>query len=942
MNKDLYTDSYEKNIQKFPTRISSKVPVNIALHTRNNSTGNSKPIAIKSLSNKTDGSISSSYHSFFGYGQTPSNSSISSSLTTQKTYLNNNTELQLSLKFENEEEVESKEKKEINQNNEFGESVTLGILNSEEYTRKLIRASRESFIFDYEKDYKDLSTKFNDSKDEDEDDDTKTSNIKNDKSYNKLYSDLDFNPNDSPIIIPGKPSNDVIDYSKNLLFKHSNSSNESLSSSSSYEHSNKVEIKRRVSNRKTGKRDINNSDNEEFSFFNNQNENQNKSRSYSLPRRIDIKKVENNRSRSNTLPRSMINSPTKDELLNSSSSSKDIYSFYDMIISPAKDEKFFVCTSPKKDAYNLYDFSTPKNIGIDKNNYNLYEDDDMNSFVYSQFDLISPLACDFNEYRNILKSKNTETSEKNEERKYRSLSRSTHGSLYRSSSRNGEMKETSEDRRKSRSRSRSRSLSRSRSRSKHRENSTSRNSDGEGKYHSLSRTKSDREKEHRESRSKERKSREHRESRSKNKEHRESRSKNKEHRDSRIKDKEHRESKSKEKRHSSSRHRRSSHTHKRNKSSSNDSFGIKNSPALKNSPISRKNSKNSNYGSPLVRSNSRSSPLASNVINNKFSTSYIQDHEGKNTPSTKLIDLTTQKKTQLPFDNMKNENNKFITIGESKNMEILNEISDLKKFSQEFSGLTILESILNRPIEDDNYDNLSTYDRLTYNSPSAKFSTIGRLPSQTNKSFHDLKRRNSDIDFPIFEKSHNRTNSDRSRNMQESKGNKKNIFNFFSNHKKSKSYSSLPSEKSFSNNSSNNSGKYSNNYDKTKFKQSNKISIRDDDSDSDINNSEYASSYINFLNETKKNTNFILPNSQPLNNIKDYTPLFKINHMNQLNTVNYFGSKGELVNPYDQFNDFDFNDNSRIENNKRPIMNQKMSSSYSSQAKGFQLGNKRY
>jgi hypothetical protein len=850
-------------------------------------------------------------------------------LTTQKTYLNNNTELQLSLKFE---EVESKEKKEINQNNEFSESVTLGILNSEEYTRKLIRASRESFIFDYEKDYKDLSAKFNDSKDEDEDD-TKISNTKNEKSYNKLYNDLDFNPNDSPIIVPGKLSNDVIDYSKNFLFKHSNSSKESLSSSNSYEHSNKTEIERRVSNKKTGKRDIyNDSDNEEFSFFNNI-ENQNKSRSYSLPRRIDIKKVENNRSRSNTLPRSMINSPTKDEeLYNSSSPSKDIYSFYDMIISPAKDEKFYVCTSPKKDTYNLYDLSTIRNAGIDKNNYNLYEDDDKNSFVYSQFDLMSPLACDFNEYRNILKSKNTETFEKNEERVHRSHSRSTHGSLYRSLSRNGEMKETSEEKRKSRSRSRS--LSRSRSRSKHRDNSSSRNNDGEGKYRSLSRTRSDKEKEHRESRSKERKNRERRESRSKNKEHRESRGKNKEHRESRIKDKEYRESKSKEKRHSSSRHRRSSHTHRRNKSSSNDSL------CIKNSSIS---SKNSNYGSPLVRSNSRSSPLASNVINNKFSTSYIQDHEGKNSPSTKLIDLNVQKKAQLPFDNMKNENNKFITIGESKNMEIINEISDLKKFSQEFSGLSILEDILNRPLEGDyDYDNLSTYNKLTYNSPSTKFSTISRLSSQTNKNSHDLKRRNSDMDFPVFEKSHNRTNSDRSRNMQESKGNKKNIFNFFSNHKKSKSYSSLPSEKSFINNSSNNSGKYNNNYDKIKLKQSNKISIRDDDSDSDINNSDYASSYINFLNETKKNTNFILANTPPLNNIKDYTPLFKINHMNQLNTVNYFGSKGELVNPYDQFNDFDFNDNSKIENNKRPIMNQKMSSSYTSQSKGYQIGNKRY
>eukprot|EP00833_Pecoramyces_ruminatium_P018388 jgi/Orpsp1_1/1192420/evm.model.d7180000093132.1 len=162
MSKD--SDSYDKNTQKFPARISSKIPVKIAMHSRNNSTGHKqsneklhdvsyvKPIAIKPFSNKTDNSLSGSYHSYFGLGQTPSNSSTSSSMNTQKNFLNN-TNTELPFKYD-EEDDSPKAKKSINQFDDFNESVTLGILNSEEYTRKLIRASRDSFIFDYEKDYK--------------------------------------------------------------------------------------------------------------------------------------------------------------------------------------------------------------------------------------------------------------------------------------------------------------------------------------------------------------------------------------------------------------------------------------------------------------------------------------------------------------------------------------------------------------------------------------------------------------------------------------------------------------------------------------------------------------------------------------------------------------------------------------------------------------------
>jgi len=148
---------------------------------------------------------------------------------------------------------------------------------------------------------------------------------------------------------------------------------------------------------------------------------------------------------------------------------------------------------------------------------------------------------------------------------------------------------------------------------------------------------------------------------------------------------------------------------------------------------------------------------------------------------------------------------------------------------------------------------------------------------------------------------------------------------------------------------------------KLKLKPSNKICttpylnnpIRDDDSYSDINNSDYANSYRNFLNESKKNTNFHSQNTPPISNIKDYTPLFKINHINQrnnrnninnnmnnnisnINSMNYYSTKNG------QFNDFDYNNNSRIENNKRSIMNQRMQTYNSPQSVGYKLGNIRY
>jgi len=349
-------------------------------------------------------------------------------------------------------------------------------------------------------------------------------------------------------------------------------------------------------------------------------------------------------------------------------------------------------------------------------------------------------------------------------------------------------------------------------------------------------------------------------------------------------------------------------------------------------------------------------------------------------------------------DNININRGHIITLAESKNIDILNEISDLKKFSQEFSGLSILENILNRPIEDNN--NYSTYDRLTYNSSAnspnyPKFSTISRLPSQTRRqNNNDVKRRNSDLDFSKFQKGHNRTNSEHSRaesSKSSSSSSKKNIFNFFSNHKKSKSFSSSsnssPYEKSLNSShlaampgGGNTSilgggvGVGGSNADfdfdkliqgndtlKLKLKPSNKIvttpyltnPLKDDDScfSDDINNSDYTNSYMNFLNEKKNNTIFPQVTQPPINNIKDYTPLFKINHhvnpmsqMNSMNSMSFYGSssgstssKNDIKNPYDPFNEYgDYSDNSRIENNKRSIMNQRMSPySNHSQVKGY-------
>ena len=150
---------------------------------------------------------------------------------------------------------------------------------------------------------------------------------------------------------------------------------------------------------------------------------------------------------------------------------------------------------------------------------------------------------------------------------------------------------------------------------------------------------------------------------------------------------------------------------------------------------------------------------------------------------------------------------------------------------------------------------------------------------------------------------------------------------------------------------------------KLKLKPSNKICttpylnnpVRDDDSYSDINNSDYVNSYRSFLNESKKNTNFHSKNTPPIDNINDYKPLFKLNYINQrknrnntnsnisnINIKDYYSSKHEVNNLYGQFNDMDNNNNSRIENNKGSIMNQRMRAYSSPQSVGYKLGNIRY
>ncbi|OUM70238.1 hypothetical protein PIROE2DRAFT_56917 [Piromyces sp. E2] len=952
MSKDSYLDisSNEKNMKKFPTRISSKVPVQIAMHSRNNSTGYEghhsnknekmydydiplvKPIAINALSkNPKDESLMGSYHSYFSLGQTPSNSSTSSS-TTQKTFLNINNSTDYPFKLDDDDFQKNKQdfidnKMPINPF-EYNESVTMALLNSEGYANKT--SSRDSSEFEFEKDFRNYSKSYND-KDvidiktlKNKDNlksytlDNNNSKFKEEKLYKKLVNnEMIFSPDESPIIIPDKPSNNKVDMSKSVLFKNSNSSTDSLSSNSSYSHSGKKRVslkKARNSlnlsrtrssslSRKGSKNDY-----DDYPIFNLENHHSDV-RSMSLPRRsVDVQKIDTtnitNRSRSNTLPRSLI-------------------------ISPAKDEKFFVCTSPKKDFYNIQDIPPVRAMEYErKNNYNS-SIDDKGSFVYNQSEIISPSVCDVEEYRNFLKSKNFDVPDASEERKHRSLSRKRE-SRYRSLSRENEKMEG-----KRRSRSRSKSKSKGES---------AKTMDDESRYRSLSRCRKDsRDDERVEKIEKERAERAER----------------------MEKEKDYKEGK--ERRRSSSRHKKS---HRKNKPSY-DSPLVKNSPLVRSgsrgsgsnmgsplikkenrgnnnmgSPLVRKDSRGSNMGSPLVRKESYSSPLAtSNLASSKFSTAYIQNDYNQSSPFESRNYLTIDNSLQAnkndypkvnnsddDEDNHKNtSNSSFRTIGETKNKDIINEICDLKKFSQDFSSLNILESILNRPIEDDfeflNYSK-GTDSQKTENP---KFSTLSRLPSQSKhrSKSRDIKRRNSDIDFS---KGHQRASSDQLRDESGSnKGSKRNIFNFFS-HKKSKSYSSSADKSlNYEKNKESDFEKMikSNETIKIKLQPSHKtgspyisksIDGYSSDSDSDINNEEYSTSYKNFLKEKMMNKQQNHYN-QPIGNIKDYTPLFRINMINNAknnnshhhyNNLEFYGAKKDIPsNPYDQFNDYSMEENER-------------------------------
>jgi len=919
MSKDyLDISSHDKNMQKFPARISSKVPVQIAMHSRNNSAGYEghhsyktekghdydiplvKPIAINALRNPKDESLSGSYHSYFSLGQTPSNSSTSSS-TTLKTYFNNNNNnnsTDYPFKFDEDDFPKYKNTfdNKIPVNSfEYNESVTMAVLNSEGYSNNLGHSGEESPEFEFNKDLRGYSKSYNDKdvidiKTLKNKDNLKSYTLENnnskskeDKMYKKLVNnEMIFSPDDSPIIIPDKPSNKV-DMSKSVLFKNSNSSTDSLSSNGSYGKK-RVSLKKarnsinlsRTRSSSLGGRGSGRIDYDEYPIFNLENHPADV-RSYSLPRRsIDIHKIDTSsttRSRSNTLPRSLI-------------------------ISPAKDEKFFICSSPRKDSYNIQDIPAVRAMEYEKrNNYKSY-DDDKGSFVYNQSsELISPSVCDVAEYRNFLKSKSYDMPDASEERKHRSLSRRRE-SRYRSLSRGSE-NEKSERRSKSKTKTRG-----------ERQSSPVKNMDDESRYRSLSRSRKD-------SRDDERVEKIERE------------------RQERM-DKEHKEHKeNKERRRSSSKHKK----HRKNKSSSNhDSPLVKSSPIVRNnsrgsnvgsplikkearqnniinSSLVRKNSRGSNVGSPLVIKESYSSPLNPSSMNSKFSTSYIQNEYNK-----------SQNNIKSDYPNINNsdddEDHKITrTIGETQNIDIINEICDLKKFSQDFSSLNILESILNRPIEDD-------FEFLNYNKPeNQKYSTLTRLPSQGKRrsKSRDIKRRNSDMDY---NKGHHRASSDQLRGDDNGKGSKRNIFNFFS-HKKSKSYSSSP-EKSkapdFDKMIKGNEtlkltlqpGKVS-----SPFIAKASIDGYSSDSDSDINNEEYSTSYKNFLKEKMMNQQQNQYNqqqnqyNQPISNIKDYTPLFRINMVNNTNNkmnhhMDFYGAKKDIpANPYDQFNDFSIDEGDR-------------------------------
>jgi len=842
MSKDslLKVSSHKKS--KFPTRISSKVPIKLSQHSRNNSYEGQnsnkfekdnnvsivKTEAVNSNNQREESQCSTSYYSFFSSEKEPLNAS--------------------------------------NASLEYNESVTMAVLNFDCYS-KLNNSSKGSSDFDSDnlnnilnndKSYT-IEPNFNKTKEE--------------KAIFSNYNEMNFNPDESTINFLEKPSFNIIDTSKSILFSNSTS----YIDNNRYSYSEKKQASLKNSRNNSLGRKPSKNEYDDYPLYD------------------DI--------RSSSLPRKNIDSPLNNKIQS--------------INLPNPNNS---CTYSIKNIEPAY----PIEYEI-KNNYKLYNDDN-DSFIYNQSELLP----------NYIKVKSNDISDSGEERRYRSLSRKHH-KYYRSPSKNSDKESQGKSRSRSRSKSKSklerqnsqsesryRSLSRNRKNSKDEENrihslsrSRKNSKDDESRYRSLSRNRKDSKDDESRYRSLSRNRKDSKDDENRYRSLSRSRKSSKD--DERVE--------KLERKRSTSRHKK---CHRRNKSSSNHSSPlVKSSPIIRNnhgSPLTRgsslvrknsndsnngsllirNNSHGSNKGSPLVRKESYRSPLSSNnVINNKFSTDFIHnDYNITPYDNKKCQNVENSYKTNNNYDeDYRNNKSSVKTIGETQDLDIINEICDLKKFSQDFSNLNILESILNKPIEDD-------FEFLNYNRipekkfDNQKFSTLSRLQTKHNKS-SELTRRNS---LNELNKGHNRTKSEQIRNENNNhKGSKRNFFNFFS-HKKSKSYS-------------NTSNKEESDFDKMikgnetikiKLQPTNKLGLSyiersiDDYKnntyyDSGNHNEEYNSNHKNFIKDTKMN--------QPMN-FKNYIPLFKVSMINKnknhhYDNMEFYGAQSEMAtNPYDQFKSF--------------------------------------
>jgi len=279
--------------------------------------------------------------------------------------------------------------------------------------------------------------------------------------------------------------------------------------------------------------------------------------------------------------------------------------------------------------------------------------------------------------------------------------------------------------------------------------------------------------------------------------------------------------------------------------------------------VNNKNKEKNKYNIKLDKNENKCKGEIENENQNEINDDNKSENEDKNENENENgNEYVNEKEKEKENENMNENKNEIEDKNEDKNKnrnvkekekekeiqsnETIDEICNRKKFSQDLTGINILESILNKPIDDSfdflNYKRISDVQKIDKKKlDNQKYTTIGRFPSQRknrNKT-KEFKKRSSYTD--INKKGHKYTQSEG--NLKG--GNKRNIFNIFSNHKKNKS------------NSANSPQKINSNYDKILLDEYERLisgdesfkmslpSNNDNGKDTSVNNEKYKNYKIN-------------------------------------------------------------------------------------------------